>query len=449
MVKKMFSVLVVLAVSGKVFATGVDVILNDNLGASAFTVRNSSSVEVAHIASDGGMQLASPESGGNLIWKANKAAFRAGTVNGTQWDDANIGFLSIGIGYNALASKLGSVAMGDGPTASGNSAVAMGYKTTASGDNSFAMGANSTASGIFSIAMGANNLSSGTASVALGSNLISSKDGSVAMGNNNTASGNKAFAMGDTSTASGQAAIAMGSLATAEGQASVAIGRNVSATAMNSFVIGVGGSSPLVNNISSSLMVGFNSTTPMLYVDSNHVGINTSSPSYTLDVAGDINVTGDVRKGGTAYTNPFTGHHRFPDSALVGDIQTGDAVILDNGKILRSNQPKDKRVIGIYTARVQLQFQSHSEWVHLVAGLGDTTDEDKANGTKLTGFKVCSEGGPIQSGDLLTTSSRPGYLMKQDDDIIHSYTVGKAGESANFNSEGLDNELYGFIYSGG
>ena len=205
----------------------------------------------------------------------------------------------------------------------------------------------------------------------------------------------------------------------------------------------------MVNNISSSLMVGFNSTTPMLFVDSNHVGINTSSPSYTLDVAGDINVTGDVRKGGAAYTNPFTGHHRFPDSALVGNIQTGDAVILDNGKILRSNQPKDKRVIGIYTARVQLQFQSNSEWVHLVAGLGDSTDEDKANGTKLAGFNVCSEGGPIQSGDLLTTSSRPGYLMKQDDDIIHSYTVGKAGESANFNSEGLDNELYGFIYSGG
>jgi len=438
MIRKMFAVLVVLAVSGKVFATGVDVILNDTSGASAFTIKNSNSVEVAHIASDGGMQLASPESGGNLIWKANKAAFRAGTVDGTQWDDANIGFLSIGIGYDALASKLGSVAMGDGPTASGASAVAMGYKTTASGDNSFAMGASSIASGTRAVAMGYQSTASGNLSIAMGDSSTAEGDSSVAIGVGAVASGQKSFAIGENVTA-GQSGVSN----------SYAIGRNVSATVSNSFVIGVGTGSPLVNNIQNSLMVGFNSTAPMLFVDGNHVGINTSSPSYTLDVAGDINVTGDVRKGGAAYTNPFTGHHRFPDSALVGNIQTGDAVILDNGKILRSNQPKDKRVIGIYTARVQLQFQSNSEWVHLVAGLGDSTDEDKANGTKLAGFNVCSEGGPIQSGDLLTTSSRPGYLMKQDDDIIHSYTVGKAGESANFNSEGLDNELYGFIYSGG
>jgi hypothetical protein len=35
-----------------------------------------------------------------------------------------------------------------------------------------------------------------------------------------------------------------------------------------------------------------------------NVGIKNGSPAYALDVTGDVNVTGDVRKGGTAYTNP-------------------------------------------------------------------------------------------------------------------------------------------------
>ncbi len=38
---------------------------------------------------------------------------------------------------------------------------------------------------------------------------------------------------------------------------------------------------------------------------------------------------------------------------------------------------------------------------------------------------VCNANGPLQNGDYITTSSVPGYGMKQDDDIQHSYTVAK------------------------
>ena len=64
------------------------------------------------------------------------------------------------------------------------------------------------------------------------------------------------------------------------------------------------------------------------------------------------------------------------------------------------------------------------------------------------GFKVCNENGPIEAGDLLVTSSRPGYLMKQDDDIIRSKTVGKAMVDIVFDEDGLATNIYGFIYCG-
>jgi len=60
-------------------------------------------------------------------------------------------------------------------------------------------------------------------------------------------------------------------------------------------------------------------------VDSNgNVGIGTITPNYKLDVAGDINTTGDVRKNGTAYNHPDyvfePGYELMPLKELKGYI---------------------------------------------------------------------------------------------------------------------------------
>jgi len=44
------------------------------------------------------------------------------------------------------------------------------------------------------------------------------------------------------------------------------------------------------------------------------------------------------------------------------------------------------------------------------------------------GINVCKDGGNIQAGDYICSSSRPGKGMKQDDDLLHNYTVAKARE---------------------
>jgi hypothetical protein len=78
--------------------------------------------------------------GTRMMWYPRKAAFRAGGINGTQWDAANIGSYSVAIGENVRAS--------------GDNATAFGLRSTAAQVSSFAVGEDNTASGAASVAMG-------------------------------------------------------------------------------------------------------------------------------------------------------------------------------------------------------------------------------------------------------------------------------------------------------
>lgn len=79
-------------------------------------------------------------SGTRMMWYPRKAAFRAGYVNGTQWDAANIGSYSVAIGINTRASGDSAVALGASATAAQAGSVAIGVHVTASGAASVAMG---------------------------------------------------------------------------------------------------------------------------------------------------------------------------------------------------------------------------------------------------------------------------------------------------------------------
>lgn len=48
---------------------------------------------------------------------------------------------------------------------------------------------------------------------------------------------------------------------------------------------------------------------------------------------------------------------------------------------------------------------------------------------------VSNKNGPLESGDYITTSDIPGYGEKQDDDILHNYTVAKITMDCNFNPQ--------------
>lgn len=95
----------------------------------------------------------------------------------------------------------------------------------------------------------------------------------------NVASGNCSATIGAACEASGAYSLASGLYAKANALSTLAMGKYVRARATNSMVIGMGYSNSdtraLINNIPNSLMIGFSSSVPTLFV-SNSSGFNTT-----------------------------------------------------------------------------------------------------------------------------------------------------------------------------
>ncbi len=171
---------------------------------SAFKVDDNSSNNLLNLNTDAGFLLKgtfgtgtipTTGSGTRLMWHPAKAAFRAGAVSGTQWDDGSIGNYSTAMGYNTVASGTYSIAMGNNTTASGSGSTAMGYSTYATGPYSTTMGQYTNASGSSSTAFGYGTTASGSVSTAMGSGTTAIGSSSTAMGSRTTASGSSSSAM--------------------------------------------------------------------------------------------------------------------------------------------------------------------------------------------------------------------------------------------------------------
>lgn len=78
--------------------------------------------------------------GSRLMFYPANAAFCAGNITGTQWNNINVRLYSVALGNNPIASGNNSTALGINSIACGPGSTAMGYFTTANGTNSTAMG---------------------------------------------------------------------------------------------------------------------------------------------------------------------------------------------------------------------------------------------------------------------------------------------------------------------
>ena len=110
--------------------------------------------------------------GSRFIFNPRKGAVRGGYLDATgasYWNDANTGYYSIALGYNARATAQGSMAFGQSASALGINALALGYGATADVANAVAIGGIGTrARDQFSLALGNDVVASSYGSVAIG-----------------------------------------------------------------------------------------------------------------------------------------------------------------------------------------------------------------------------------------------------------------------------------------
>ncbi len=190
---------------------------------------------------DGFSLLPASGPGTRFMWYPRKAALRAGQVEGSEWDDAEIGAFSVAMGLNPVAAGQSAVALGEGVDALGDGSVALGSHTSALGTGAFAAGIDSFANGFGSFSAGVNGYVAGPGSAALGdSNTILGHSGNFAFGSGNFIDDSgRAFAFGHANTIESAAdAVAIGRENIVGGVSAMAFGRNLRNSVFSSLVVG-------------------------------------------------------------------------------------------------------------------------------------------------------------------------------------------------------------------
>ncbi len=163
--------------------------------------------------------------------------------------------------------------------------------------------------------------------------------------------------------------------------------------------------------------------------------------------------------------NTFTGAHisQRPSGSDFSDWKTG-MIVKSTGEILqppnslsgsismawpvveRTTSQKDKAVMGVFTtinsAPVEHpNYTTSSKDVGRMAGLDDNAPQINYNSIGEGKILVTDTNGNIETGDYICSSARTGHGEKQDDDLLHNYTVAKATQPYNFASASVDADL--------
>lgn len=285
----------------------------------------------------------------------------------------------------------------EGNTATGYKSTAIGFGSRAVGDYSFSSGYQNLSEGNFSISMGAYSEAYGPYSGAIG-RYCHAKE--------------RSFAIGDH--------------AIANVSGTVAIGHYVQTGASRTIVIGNSDNQhPLINNIPSSLMVGFLSSEPTLFVGPTlygqqfgKVGIGTTNPMATLDVNGGLLTKGfamptvNVHNGYVLTCDAFGNADWAPGSQSLWTMGLDNNIYRLSGNIgIGTSEPQSKLHINNGYVSIGYNKLTNPKESGLIVkgkvGIGTNNPYEKlqvgelftfhSGGTKFIGYNVYWDG--LDKGD--------------------------------------------------
>ncbi|MBX3043050.1 MAG: tail fiber domain-containing protein [Ignavibacteriae bacterium] len=321
--------------------------------------------------------------GTRMMWYPDKAAFRAGYVDGAHWDNDSIGDFSVAMGNNSKALSSHALAIGYENISSGSASTAIGQNNTAMSFSSIAIGYENIASGFVSTAIGWNNKASGYSSTAIGSSLLSSGDYSTALGSSTIASGALSTALGASTKAIGPYSTAFGIGTTASGKRSTVFGSNTTAKSGFETVIGRWNTdyTPIDTsdwNISDRLFVIGNGTSSnarsnaLTVLKNGRLGLGTDIPDALLHTngigigGGNVLFTGEYKstnQGNPPATGGGTRMMWYPDKAAfrVGMVEFNNwnKDSIGNYSIALGHNPK-----ALGTASIALGFSSTASGIY-------------------------------------------------------------------------------------
>jgi hypothetical protein len=134
---------------------------------------------------------------------------------------------------------------------------------------------------------------------------------------------------------------------------------------------------------------------------------------------------------------------------MTGGIEVGSNAITTNESlpvVSLSTRVNDKKCFGVISASEDPETREN-RFGNIVSvsqkELGDT--RVYINSVGEGAMWVTNINGPLESGDYITTSNVAGYGQKQDDDILHNYTVAKITMDCDF-EPATDASLKAFSY---